>query len=129
MIAAFILLISIGMLGQFFASYVRSLLLSGAEQDISPLVLETCHLASEEVTAADFHRLMLRVDVCPSHAGDSGALRVIAIYYRMVGVLRFLFAPLAPMVQRWSARQQAACARFALASLNRRLLASSSASA
>ena len=128
MIAVLVLLISMGMLVQFLASYVRSLLLAGAQQDISPLILETCHLASEEVAAADFHRLMLRVRLCPAREGDGGALFVIRMYYRLVGLFRVAFGPLVPLAKQWSAVQQAACARFALASLNRRLIAPASAS-
>ena len=128
MIAVLVLLISVVMLAQFFASYVRSLLLAGAQQDISPLILETCHLTSEAVAAADFHRLMLRVSLCPSRGDDSGGLFAICMYYRLVGLFRMAFGPLVPLAKQWSAGQQAACARFALASLNRRLIAPVSAS-
>ena len=129
MIPILIFLASVAALAQFFLSYVRAILLAGAQQCIAPQLLETCSLDSSEVTAADFHRLMLRVYLLPDRRGEGTALFAVRIYFLMVGLLRLAFGPLVPVVRNWSAGQQAACARFALASLDRRLITRTSASA
>jgi len=122
MIAALILLVSIAALAQFFLSYIRALLLAGAQQAISPVVLEACSLEGVDVTGADFHRLMLRAQLYSNQQSEGSAVLAVRVYFSMVGLLRLAFGPLIPAVRGWSNQQQAACAKFALAALNRRVL-------
>ena len=129
MIAILILLVSVAALVQFFLSYVRSLLLASAQQTISPLVLAACSLDSPDVTAGDFHRLRLRAQLCTNRDGDGSALLAVRVYFNITALLRLACGPLVPQVAHWSELQQAACARFALAALDRRLIAPASASA
>jgi len=122
MIATLTLLLSIAALCQFFFSYIRALLVAGAQQAISPSVLEACMLESANVTGADFHRLMLRAQLYSKGEGENSAVLAVRVYFSLVSLLRLAFGPLAPPLAHWFAQEQAACSRFALAGLNRRVL-------
>ncbi len=122
MIAALILLLSVAALAQFFLSYVRSLLLASAQQAIAPSVLEACMLESADVQGRDFHGLMLRAQLYSKVDAEGSAVLAVRVYFSLVGLLSLALGPLAPALRRWLAQEQAACSRFALAALNRRVL-------
>lgn len=120
MIAAAILVLSLGALAQFFISYCRSLVAAAAAQ---PLSMETQEVAgiSASVRSEDFARLLQLLELCPERPHDRSEIRAIRNYFRLLSALRWSVARLLPWVQPWMETQRAQCAYFAAVTLDRRI--------
>ncbi|MBZ5700661.1 MAG: hypothetical protein LAN84_02305 [Acidobacteriia bacterium] len=120
MIAAAILVLSLGALVQFFISYSRSLVAAAAAQ---PLSVETQEVAGISTSARgeDFARLLQLLELCPERPHDRGEIRAVRSYFRLVSALRWSLARLLPSLQPWMEAQRAQCAYFAAVALDRRI--------
>jgi hypothetical protein len=121
MISAFMLVLTIGALVQFFFAYSRTLLLTYSKVEISERTREVTGVEIERVQPEDFSRLMVLLRVAPDPRDDSAELRAVSIYFRAVQLANWLVSPLSHAVREWSRIELSRCAHFAAVSLDRRL--------
>jgi hypothetical protein len=121
MISAFMLVLTIGALVQFFFAYARTLLLTYGKVEISERTREVTGVDIERVQPEDFSRLMVLLRVAPDPRDDAAELRAVSIYFRAVQLANWLVSPLSRAVRHWSRIELSRCAHFAAVSLDRRL--------
>lgn len=121
MIAALICVISVAALLQFFVSYSRSIVAAYRKSNLSEQVREVVGIEGENVSSDQFGRLVQLIRLCPQKADDRVDLKVIGLYYRMMGALRSTARTLAPRVTSWAERERADCAYFVAVALDRRI--------
>jgi len=121
MISAFMLVLTIGALVQFFFAYAQTLLLTYSKVEISERTREVTGVEIERVQPEDFSRLMVLLRVAPDPRDDAAELRAVSIYFRAVQLANWLASPLSHAVRDWSRIELARCAHFAAVSLDRRL--------
>jgi hypothetical protein len=121
MISAFMLVLTIGALIQFFFAYSRTLLLTYSKVEISERTREVSGVAIESVQPEDFPRLMTLLRVAPDPLDDAAELRAVSIYFRAVQLAHWLVSPLSGAVKEWSHFELGRCAHFAAVALDRRI--------
>jgi hypothetical protein len=121
MIAALICVISLAAFLQFFVSYCRSILASSRKVELSDRVREVTGIASENVGADDFDRLLQLVRLCPERADDQAEIRAVGTYYGLLYFVGRLTRPLVPSVAAWVERERRSCSYFAAVALDRRI--------
>jgi len=121
MISAFMLVLTIGALFQFFFAYSRTILLTYSKVEISERTREVTGVAIERVQPEDFSRLMGLLRVAPDPRDDAAELRAVSVYYRAVQLANWLVSPLSRAAQEWSQVELGRCAHFAGVALDRRL--------
>ncbi|MHB8527335.1 MAG: hypothetical protein ACYDD2_14430 [Candidatus Acidiferrales bacterium] len=121
MIAALICVISIAALLQFFISYSRSIIAAYRKSDLSEQVREVVGIEGQNVGSDQFGRLVQLIRLCPQKGDDQTDLRVVGIYYWMMGVLRSTARTLAPRITSWAERERVDCAYFVAVALDRRI--------
>lgn len=120
MIAVLILLFSAFMFGKFAVTYCHSLVQDGTDAEISCITRGLARLEKREATAQDFHRIVSLIALCPFEADDARSLRVVRAYFAGLRLMNVLRCP-APRLWRKVRAEQARCARFAAAALDRRV--------
>lgn len=121
MIAALICVVSIAALVQFFISYSRAILASTRNVELSERVREVAGVASRNIAAEDFDRILQFLFLCPEHNAYQGQVRAVGIYYQMLSVVNRLGGALIPRVAAWTERDRIACSYFAAVVLDRRI--------
>jgi len=121
MIAALICVISLAAFLQFFVSYCRSILASSRKIELSARVREVTGIASENVGADDFDRLLQLVRLCPERADDHAEIRAVGTYYGLLYVVGRLTRPVVPSVAAWVEQERKSCSYFAAVALDRRI--------
>ncbi|MHB8754180.1 MAG: hypothetical protein ACYC92_04380 [Candidatus Acidiferrales bacterium] len=121
MIAALICVISIAALLQFFISYSRSIIAAYRKSDLSEQVREVVGIDGQNVGSDQFGRLVQLIRLCPQKGDDQTDLRVVGVYYWMMGVLRSTARTLAPRITSWAERERVDCAYFVAVALDRRI--------
>lgn len=120
MIAALILLLSIGALFQFFLSYCRSLVAIYSQEELSSLAQEYTNLGNRTVHGSDLKRLVRLVRQFPYPLGDTMQLLAVRVYYHLLAIVGIL-GRLRPAVVGWLEREQAGCAYCVAVALDRRI--------
>lgn len=120
MLSAIILVLSLGLLGQFFVSYCRSLIEVYSRVEISPNTRELAKIANREVSGDDFRRLVGLVELCPYPADDLAHLRAIRTYHAVLSALRPVVR-LSPRFTAWANLEGAGCAYLVAVALDRRM--------
>jgi hypothetical protein len=120
LIAVLILLFSAFMLGKFAVTYCHSLVQEGTAAEISSITRGLARLQKRDATAQDFQRIVSLIALCPFEAGDARALRVVRAYFAGLRLMNVLRCP-APGLWRTVRTEQARCARFVAAALDRRV--------
>jgi hypothetical protein len=121
MIAALICVISLAAFLQFFVSYCRSILASSRKIELSDRVREVTGIASENVGADDFDRLLQLVRLCPERADDQTEIRAVGTYYGLLYFVGLLTRPVVPSVAAWVEQERKSCSYFAAVALDRRI--------
>lgn len=121
MIAAFICVVSLAFLLQFFVAYSRSVIAAYARSELSEQVREAAGIEGEQIGSEQFGQLLQLVRLCPQKKDDEGDLTVVRVYYRMMGWVGTLARTLAPGIYRWAEREQIHCSYFAAVALDRRI--------
>lgn len=121
MIAALIFVVSLAVLLQFFVSYSRSIIAAYRKSELSEQVREVVGIEGRQVGSEEFGRLVQLVRLCPQKSDDQADLRVIGIYYRLLGTLRSLTRSLSPQVFKWAEQERTDCAYFVAVALDRRI--------
>lgn len=121
MIAALICVISLAAFLQFFVSYCRSILASSRKIELSDRVREVTGIASQNVGADDFQRLLQLVRLCPERADDQTEIRAVGTYYGLLYLVGLLARPLIPSVGVWVEQERKSCSYFAAVALDRRI--------
>jgi hypothetical protein len=121
MIAALIFVVSLAVLLQFFVSYSRSIIAAYRKSELSEQVREVVGIEGQEVGSEEFGRLVQLVRLCPQKSDDQTDLRVVGLYYRMLGLLRTVAKSLAPRVSNWAERERTDCTYFVAVALDRRI--------
>ena len=121
MIAALIFVISFAALLQFFVLHCRSILAYSRRVELSERVREVTGIASQDVTADDFERLLQLVRLCPERGDDHKEIRVVGAYYSLVDMLGRLTGSILPSVAHWSEGERQSCSYFAAVALDRRI--------
>lgn len=122
LIASAILAFSVLMFARFGIAYCHSIIVSCEREALSPATLQMAHLSDENVSAADFRRIMSLIALCPFEAGDRASLRSVQIYFLALSTFSPLRMP-APVWWRWIRAERNRCAQFAAAALDRRVRA------
>jgi hypothetical protein len=121
MIASLIFVISFAALLQFFILHCRSILAYSRRVELSERVREVTGIASQDVSAGDFQRLVQLVRLCPERGEDRKEIRVVGAYYRLLAMLDRLTRSLVPSVAAWSENERQSCSYFAAVALDRRI--------
>jgi hypothetical protein len=121
MIAALIFVVSLAVLLQFFVSYSRSIIAAYRKSELSEQVREVVGIEGQEVGSEEFGRLVQLVRLCPQKSDDQSDLRVIGLYYRMLGLLRAMAKSIAPRLSSWADRERTDCTYFVAVALDRRI--------
>jgi hypothetical protein len=121
MIAGLIFALSLLTLLQFFVSYCRSLIAASQEHVLSEQALEVCGFTARTAAGEHFGRLLQLISLCPEPGGDSIEVRVVALYFQLLGVARILLRWTMPSAARWIEAERGACAYAAAVVLDRRI--------
>jgi hypothetical protein len=121
MIAVLIFAISFMTLMQFFVSYSRSLIAESQGHELSEQAREICGLTSEAVTVDQFRRLEQLIALCPEPGGDGFAVRAVALYFRLVGLVHVVLRSAIPSAAQWIEAERGGCAYAAAVVLDRRI--------
>ena len=122
MIAAFIVVVSFGMLIQFAITSWRSVWLSVAQQRPSNYMEIATGIPRENIDAAHFDLLARTADnLCPATGEADSKLGQVRVYYRMIRMVEGMCAKGAPSIASWAKKELVACSRYAAAVLDERL--------
>ncbi|HUJ29705.1 MAG TPA: hypothetical protein VLY23_00375 [Candidatus Acidoferrum sp.] len=121
MIAALIFVISFAALLQFFVLHCRSILAYSRRVELSDRVREVVGLASQNLAADDFARLLQLVRLCPERGDDHKEIRVVGAYYGLLDVVGRMSRPIVPSVAAWTENERQSCSYFAAVALDRRI--------
>lgn len=121
MIAGLIFVISSLTLLQFFVSYSRSLLAASRSHQLSDQTREICGLTAKTVRASQFPRLLRLIDLCPEHGGDGFQVRVVHLYFRLLGLAHTMFRRAIPSATQWIDAERGGCAYAVAVALDRRI--------
>jgi hypothetical protein len=120
MIAALILVCSLGFLLMFFVSYCRSLLATSSAEALTQEVRDVTGIASN-VSPDDFSRVIQLLQLCPDRPEERGRVRVVSAYYGFLGMLRSTLAAASPSVKTWTDQERSQCGYFAAVVLGKRI--------
>jgi len=121
MLAAFILVISLALLMQFFVSYCRLQIAAGRRVELSDSAREATGIQGQGVSGDEFPRLRRLVDLCPATNGGTDRLSVIQAYHALLGVIQFLFGPIVPAAAAWATSERSGCSYYAAVALDARI--------
>lgn len=121
MIAALILLFSLGLLTQFFFCYTRLVVLSSRKLALSQHVLEIAGIESHAIPGEQFRYLLQLADLCPLAGKQENSIRAVKIYFRALGILAPVAKFFAPPLGSWLEGERQGCSYFAALLLDRRL--------
>ena len=121
MIAGMIFAISILTLLQFFVSYSRSLIAESQDHQLSEEAREICGLTAKALTGDQFLRLQQLIALCPEPGGDGIEVRAVALYFRMLGLVRTVLSWAIPSAAQWIEAERGGCAYAAAVVLERRI--------
>lgn len=121
MIAALIFVVSFAVLLQFFVSYSRSIIAAYRKSELSEQVREVVGIEDQKVGSEEFGRLIQLVRLCPQKSDDQTDLRVVGLYYRMLGGLRALTKSISPQIFKWAEQERMDCTYFVAVALDRRI--------
>ena len=121
MIAALIFVVSVAVLLQFFVSYSRSIIAAYRKSELSEQVREVVGIEDQRVGSEEFGRLIQLVRLCPQKSDDQTDLKVVGLYYRMLGALRSLTRSLSPRIFNWAEQERTDCTYFVAVALDRRI--------
>lgn len=121
MIAAMIFLISFLALLQFFVSYGHSVVAASREHELSEEAREICGLRAKSIAGDQFRRLMALAALCPEPEGGRLQVRVVALYFQMLGLARTLLTRAIPSAESWIDAERGGCAYAVAVVLDRRI--------
>jgi hypothetical protein len=121
MTAAMILVISFLTLFQFFVSYSRSLVMKSRDHALSEHAREICGLTAKSIAGDHFRRLMALIALCPESEGGRLQVRIVALYFHMLGLARTLLTRAIPSVEPWIEAERGGCAYAVAVVLDRRI--------
>ncbi|HEV2341322.1 MAG TPA: hypothetical protein VGS15_05950 [Candidatus Acidoferrales bacterium] len=121
MIAALIFVVSFAVLLQFFVSYSRSIIAAYRKSELSEQVREVVGIEDQKVGSEEFGRLVQLVRLCPQKSDDQADLKVVGLYYRMLGGLRALTKSISPQIFKWADQERMDCTYFVAVALDRRI--------
>jgi len=125
MIAALILVMSVGALAQFAIAQWRSMWLTVAAQPLSEYVQAATGISDAAISENDFDLLVRTSEqLSPSTQEGSLWLREVGIYYRVIRALDAICAKQMSSFSGWAKSELVACSRYAAAVLDQRLNAS-----
>ena len=121
MIPAFIFVVSLTLLLQFFVWHCRSIVAQGRRYELSDRVREVTGLSTQNLAADDFAHLLQLVRLCPERGGDHREIRVVGAYYSLLDVLQRFTRSMMPTVAAWAEAERQGCSYFAAVALDRRI--------
>ena len=121
MIAALICVASIAALLQFFMAHCRSVIAVYRKAELSEQVREVAGIEGQNVSSDQFGRLVQLVRLCPQKSDDQTDLKVVGVYYRLMGILRSVGRAFSSRISAWAESERSACAYFAAVALDRRI--------
>ncbi len=121
MIPALIVVVSILALLQFFYSYCRSIIANASKTKLSENVLELSGVKSGTVSHDEFRKLLQLIEICPTTDEDQPEIRIVRIYYSLLGLLQRVSRWPLPPLAVWAGQERRACSYFAAVALERRI--------
>jgi hypothetical protein len=122
MIAACILVMSVGAMMQFALAYCRTLLLAYSKVELSPLTLRVAKLSSESFAPEEFYRVMCLARLAQPTRDDAAEIHSISAYYRLVEIAGYIVAPFSRTASASIRQELSRCTYFAAVTLDRRLV-------
>jgi|HubBroStandDraft_6_1064221.scaffolds.fasta_scaffold05812_2 hypothetical protein len=122
MIAACILVMSVGAMLQFALAYCRTLLVAYSKVELSPLTLQVAKLSSESFEPDEFYRVMCLARMAQPNRDDAAEIHSISAYYRLVEFIGYIVAPFSRTARAWIRQELSRCTYFAAVTLDRRLV-------
>jgi hypothetical protein len=124
MVAACILLLSVGALAQFVLAYCRTLLLTYAKVALSTRAIEMTGLSGATCEPREFDRVIGLARLASNPRDDAAEVRAITAYYRVMEIADRILAPLSRSAGEWIRQELSRCTHFAAVTLDRHLLPS-----
>ncbi len=121
MIAAMIFVISFLTLLQFFVSYSRSLIAASRGHELSEQAREICGVTAQTVAGDQFRRLLALIALCPEPGDDGFQVRVVALYFHFLGLVRIVLSRAIPSAASWIEEERGGCAYAVAVALDRRI--------
>jgi hypothetical protein len=121
MTAALIFAISFLTLFQFFITYSRALIFKSRSHELSERARELCGLSIRNIAGEQFLRLEQLIALCPEPGGDEIQVRAMAIYFRLLGMVRAVATWALPSATEWIDAERSGCAGVAAMVLDRRI--------
>ena len=121
MIGAFILLLSLGAMLEFFVSYCRSQLAASARIPLSAHISEITRVHDNEIAANEFPALVHLSRLCPGGNSRGNDVAAVRVYYRLLNSLSVIAGAVAPGVRGWMEQERKNCAHFAAVILDRQI--------
>jgi hypothetical protein len=121
MIPALICAVSFLTLLQFFVSYSRSMIAECRCVKLSAEACEICGVTSGTAAGNQFRRLVKLISLCPQRPGDNRQVRIVAVYFHFLGLVRLLLNWAMPSASRWIESERSGCAYLAAVVLDRRI--------
>jgi len=122
MVAALILLLSVGVLAEFSVAHWRSMWLAVAAQPLSQSLAAATGIANDAIGADDFERLvstLRRISPTPREGGVW--LKEVRIYYRTMQALDAISVKKLPVLSAWAKHELVSCSRYAAVVLDQRI--------
>ena len=120
MIDVLIFVISFLTLLQFFVSYSRSLIAECRCVVLSAEAREICGVTSG-IASNQFRRLVKLISLCPQRPPDNRQVRIVAVYFHFLGLVRVLLNWAIPSASTWIESERSGCAYLAAVVLDRRI--------
>lgn len=121
MIAAFLFLLSLLALLEFFLAYSRSLIEKSKSHKVSEETRELCGIPAGALAGNHFPRLAKLIALCAETGGDGNQVRAISMYFRLLEFVGPMCERALPATASWIAAERAGCAYAAFLFLDRRI--------
>ncbi|HEV2289417.1 MAG TPA: hypothetical protein VGR81_10735 [Candidatus Acidoferrales bacterium] len=102
-------------------AHSRAVIAVYRKSELSEQVREVAGIEGQQVSSEQFGRLVQLVRLCPQKSDDQTDLRVVGVYYRLMGVLRSVGRAFSSRISAWAESERSACAYFAAVALDRRI--------
>jgi|SRR5215469_1249732 len=123
MIAALILVFSIGALLHFAVAQWKAIWITVAEQPLTSCLQSATGISADSIGPDDFERLSKLAHSLKETAGprETSWMMEVRVYYRIVRMFSFVCGTMIPSCSIWAKKELVACSRYAAAVLDQRL--------
>jgi len=121
MIAALMLVFTVGALVQFFIAYCRTLLLAYGKVELTERIRQVAGINVIPLEPLEFQRLIGLLRVAPDPGDDAAEIRAVSLYYQAVRLFSRVASRISKAARHWAEGELTRCTYFAAIALDRRL--------